>query len=428
MLKGRRTRFLEQKSFRVVETLGPKRISFVALILSLVIGSDVFAVNTDTLPKGIISPTIRYGFISGLEDSFSSDGGLYSNGDLRSVRINATTIQGVSSQANQLINAINSMGSQNLGSQIDLGTVYFTTAPEVQYYAFGAGYGITDRWSVGAGAPMIHYRNRIGTHATRGNKDFYAQQFPGLSSQLDATWQLNLVSELNQTLAAKGYRPMTARDQSFMGDLSVSSLYRFAAEPFGAKLLHHLVLTLPTGPKYDPDDLLAINQFGQTSISNALNFNREIIRKDVILGGSLAYVQPIPDRVDQRVPKNDGDLLPDASSTEKVHRLLGSTVSGLTDISWLPTEDWKFTTGYQYAVKTQDHFSGEQGHRYDLLSRNTNTQAQRFILQAQGDTIRQYRNKSFAMPLMAQLTYSDTFAGVNTARAIQTELNLILFF
>lgn len=412
----------------VGDQLRPNLISIFAYILGLAGAVQAWAVNTDVLPKGIISPTVRYGLISGLEDSFSSDGGLYSNGDLRAVRIDAGTIKGVSPQATQLINAINAMGSQNLGSQIDLGTVYFKTNPEVQYYAMGVGYGITDRWSVGAGAPIIHYRNTVSAHSTRGNKDFYAQQFPGLSSQLDAIWQLNLASELNSTLASKGYRAMTTRDQNFMGDMSVSSLYQFEQEPFGGKLLHHLILTLPTGPKYDADDLMAINQFGQTSISNAFNYNHRVFRHDIVMGGSVAYVQPIPDKADQRVPQNEGDLLPDASSKENVNRLMGATVSGLTDISWLPTEDWKFTTGYQYAVKAKDSYSGGGSGRYDLLSRNTDTQAQKIILQAQGDTIRMYRAKTFAMPLMAQVTYSDVIAGINTARVTQTELNLILFF
>lgn len=405
-----------------------KIITIIAFLFGLAFGTPAMAVNTDTLPKGIISPILRYGLMTGLEDSFSSDGGLYSSGDLHSVRINANTIQGVSSQASQLIAALNSMGSQNLGSQIDLGTVYFETSPEVQYYAVGFGYGITDRWTMGVGVPIVHYRNTVNIQSTHGNKDFYAQQFPGLSSQLDSIWQLNLASELNQTLAAKGYRPMTTRDQTFVGDTSLASLYKFKYEPLGGKLLHQLILTLPTGPKYDPDDLMAINQFGQTSVGNSISYERPVVRRDVLLGSSLAYIQPIPDNVDQRVPKNDGDLLPDASSRENVHRQIGATVSGLADISWLATQDLKFTTGYQYSVKARDQYSGSQGSRYDLLSRNSDTQAQKFIVGAQADTIRKYRNKTFAMPLMAQLTYSDTFAGINTSRVIQTELNLVLFF
>lgn len=404
------------------------RVLFSSIFWLCALSQSAGAVNTSTLPKGIRSPSLRVGYISGLGDYFSEDGSLYALGDLRSVRVNAEFLQNSSVEARNLVNALNSISGQNLGSQVDLGTVLIDTKPEVKYYALTFGYGITNRWTVGGGVPVINYTNDISVAATRGNRDAYAALFPGISAELDAAWSIDLVKETHKTIAQKGYKPLSNRNENFLGDAQLASMYHFENQFLGGEVMHRAILNLPTGPAYDPDDLMAPNQFGRTFIENSLSYSHPTPLKRVDVGTSLAYSQPLPDQVNVRVPKDERDSIPDASQKDKVDRQMGMSFSALVDATWKMTDTWAVMGGYQWWTKSEDKFSGNRGLRYDLLSDETEAASQSVIFGLSADTVAGYLRTQTGIPMIASISHSMTVAGVNTERKDQTELTLMLFF
>jgi len=73
-------------------------------------------------------------------------------------------------------------------------------------------------------------------------------------------------------------------------------------------LLHQMTLTLPTGPKDDPNDLEALNLFGRTQLENTLIAAQTLFGHIVVLPYSSLLVA-LPDTISRRIPMDESDTL-----------------------------------------------------------------------------------------------------------------------
>lgn len=396
---------------------------FYRVSLSLTFCATAHAV-VQTLPAGVRAPQIRAGVVSGLDETWGSDSRLYKLGDTRSVPFDAATLSRVNDRAQALIRALDVFGSQNLGSQIYLGTLRVKTQPQLDYFAPVFAYGLSDRWTVAVGAPMLRYQNRLSLSSGASNLDYYRQRFSGINEELDAALNINLADEAAKVLAQKGYKPLGNRDQSFMGDMQIALLH--SLEPSGSwTFVHQMNFILPTGPADDPDDLMAPNLFHRTAWENTLTGSR-VLGARWAVNPFVSLLLPLPDRVQRRVPKDEQDLLPDPETKTSVARRLGPTLTVGGDLEWALDTRWTLRGGTEAAWKSRDSYSGDG--RTDLLSENTESFVQRVRAGVGYTTVQAYLNKTAMLPSRVSLDVSDTVGGRNIERQLRTELSAMIFF
>lgn len=405
----------------------PRRIFLIRPLifaLSILIGCSALAAGTDTLPAGVRSASVRMGMIDGIDQTYGDDGKLYVLGEKKSITFDARMLQRVSPQAQAIVRALNSIGTYNLGSEIHLGTLRVDTRPEIQYTAPVFAYGVSDHWTLGFGLPVVKYRNQIKLSQEGSNLDFYRQQFASIADQIGEAANINLVAEAQKTLADKGYKAIQNRDESYLGDVQLVALHRFQLG--GLAALHQFGLTLPTGPAYDPDDLVALNTFGRTAIENGLAVSVPLHAR-VTMIPYTSLLLPVPDRVAMRVPKDAEDTLPDEAQKQFVTRSLGPTLTVGSEVELVAGRDVSFKAGYEMLWKAEDRYDGGDG-RTDLLSQNTKSQAQRVKAQATYSTVNAYKKGLIPIPGMVTGEISDTVAGINIERQLRAEMSLMLFF
>lgn len=394
------------------------------LFCSAVEAPSAWATSVETLPKHIRMAQIKTGFIGGLNQVWGMNGQLYDRGEARSVSFDGATLARVSPQAAELVRALNQFGTRNLGDSIHMGTLDIQTLPEISYVAPVMAYGVSERWTVGLGIPVINYSNRISLSASSSNLSFYRDQLGGNAQLIDDALNVNLVAETKKVIAEKGYRPLESRDESFIGDIQIASLYRLKNRGSWSAL-YQLGLTLPTGPKDDPNDLMAVNAFGRTVVDNSIVLARRLDSHWTVLPYASLSVT-LPDRVDKRVPKNEDDVLPDASARATVTRFSGPSLGVGSELQYTVNRSWSLKGGLEGVSKARDRYLGDG--RVDLLSTNSDCDVARIRGGVDYSSINEYRAGRALIPSRVALDVSDTVAGRNIERQLRADVSAALFF
>ncbi len=385
------------------------------------------AINTSFLPEGIYSPAIRYGNISGLDQRFNENGSLVSLTDVNAIEFNAKTLSKFNSQAQNLINSLNRFGAFKMGDSLNLGTLEIQSSPQIQYTAPVLAKGITARWTLAVALPVIHYKNSVQLSQSFSNINYYRQEFSGLSKELDSALETDLGESTQQVLQNKGYRRLEDRDSKFLGDTQIVSLYKLYDRANWTVILQS-TLTLPTGPAYDADDLLALNNsFHKTSLENAIALAKWV-KPSWKITPYMSLKYTLPETINARVPEDEDDILPNQSSTENVTRKDGMAYEIGLQNSVDIKDSFQISLDYRIGTKDTDKFSGNRKSRYDLLEKDTLTRWQKTALEFTYSTVKSYFRNSSSIPFIASINFFDTIAGTNTERRFGQEISFTLFF
>jgi len=402
------------------------------IIFAIVAGFYFFslnclAINTSFLPEGVYSPAIRYGHVSGLDQRFNEKGSLVSLTDVNSIEFDAKTLSKFNTQAEKLISTLNRFGAFKMGDSLNLGTLEIQSRPQIDYTAPILAKGITSRWTLGLGLPVIHYQNQVTLSQSFSNINYYKQEFSGLSTELDNALETNLGESTQQVLQDKGFRRLENRDQQFLGDIQLVSLYKLY-DRADLSLILQSTLTLPTGPAYDPDDLLALNNtFHKTSFENSLALAKWMSPSwRLIPYVTLKYT--LPAKIDARVPSQEDDILPNKDTTENVTRKDGMAYEVGLQNSVDLADSFQISLDYRIGTKSADEFSGDRQSRYDLLSKDTFSRWQKTSLEFTYSTVKSYFRSASAIPLIISMNFFDTISGTNIERRFGQEVSLTLFF
>lgn len=387
-----------------------------------------WAASTKTLPKGIRSLALRTGIVQGLNQGFDEQGSQMGIGDLRAVTFDAQMLSQQSDRSRLLVDALNAIGSQNLGSQLNLGTLKADAKPAIQFMAPVLAYGIQSNWTLALAVPVISFKNDVSFRVEGSNVESYRQLGAGsISPELSQALDTSPAVEFEKSLRDKGYKPMGSRQQTFLGDLQLVSMYRIQNSRTYSSLLQ-TTLTLPTGPKYDSDDLLAGNIWGRTSLDNTFVIGYQAARR-VSLNPYAGVNLFLPDQVERRVPNSEYDTLPAADQKKTTNRQLGASVKLGMDANFDITRAWSTGVGGEHSVKAQDKYSGSgENLRYDLLSDETDSSASTLRALLTYSSVAAYRAKKALIPGIISLGISDIIAGKNVLKETRTELSTMLFF
>lgn len=381
--------------------------------------------STEILPADINSPSFRMGSIDKVDERYTENGTLMKLGDVRSVVFDAETLAQFNPEAKKLISALNRFGNLNLGDNFSLGVLRVDTRPVVKYFAPVFARGLTKHWTLGVGLPIINYQNKITLSQQFSNLDYYRSQFSGLDPELDTALNTDLTASTRQTLRDRGYKALENRDETFLGDVQIASIYKVFETPAQA-LIYQAQLSLPTGPRYDSDDLAALNIFGRTNLNNTFAFSQKWGRASFV--PYISYVINIPDQITMRVPRDENDTLPDQATKEDIMRHLGATLTTGGNIFYELSDSWKIGSGFESAQKGSDSYQGTKNSRYELLTKGTDLQAQRVKAEIAYSSVSSYFKKESTVPMVVALEISDVISGSNVERQLVQELNFIMFF
>jgi hypothetical protein len=385
--------------------------------------------SADVLPAHVNSPAIRMGQITGIGERYTANGSLVTLSDYNSIVFDAKKLASIEPRVQQLVGVLNQFGRQNMGSELTLGTLHLDINPEVNYIAPVHAFGITKKWTVGVGLPVIRYTNNISMYQSGSNLEQIRAQTGGLSSQLDSAFDelnVSLTTQAQKELASKGYRPLDNHNDTFLGDVQIASLYQLYDDKTYA-VLAKTMIGLPTGPSDDPDDLADLGTFGFASVEQSALVTYRM-RQSLRFSAKAALKYTLPDKIVKRVPTDENDSLPGAESKENVSRSTGILGSIGASTSYFFLRRWSAGAGLDFLAKAADSYSGKGSGRYDLLANETNSNATRVRLGVSYDTISAYFAKAALIPAVLSYEFSDTIRGFNTERQTIHELTLTLFF
>lgn len=398
--------------------------TFVCLFL-LFFTVKSYSLETETLPKNISTSSIKMGYIAGLDQRYQEDGELVKLKDYKSIEFDAPTLAKFNPQAATLVQTLNRFGLYNAGDLFNLGTLEFETKPTIKYMAPVYAYGLRDNWTVGIGIPVIQYANEVSMKQSLSNVEYY-NQFRGLSADLDAALDTDLRAATQSTLSQKGYMPIENRSENFVGDIQLVSVYKMY-DSGESKLIHQATLTLPTGPEYNADDLLALNTFHKTSLENTFGYSK-IVGSFLTASPYVNFRYVMPEEITVRVPKNSEDVLPDQSSKDQVMLEEGFTTEVGTKFDFDLSQDFKISTDYKFGQKNADKYSGSAKGDTSVLAQNTKALWHKVSLSLSYSTVKSYLKKQSLLPMSLSFMAYDTVIGKNVERRTGQELTLSLFF
>ncbi len=413
----------------------PKRRAIAAFAVLLWSPFALAMDSTETLPARVNSPAFRYGMISGVDSKYNTNGSVETLSDINTINFNSDQLKKISSDIETLVLVLNQLsGTQRLGDQLNLGTLRIETEPDLRYMVPIFARGVTEDLSLGVALPIVKYKNKLSLVQSNSNATEICNQIgptpsPDLRDACAKLKSTRMTDEVRKELANKGYEPIQDRNETLIGDLQLVSFWRFFNQNQAGR--HTMVLrntlTLPTGKTNDPDDLADLGAFGQTAVEALLLHNYLIVPK-LRFATKAAYKMTLPDHVDARVPKNEGDFLPGPETKEKVARNLGDTITLGAAATWNFYGDFGLAGGYEYAQKGSDQYSGDKRSRYELLEKETSSVAHRLRGGLSYDTIGLYQRTKKVPPMKLDFEVINTVAGRNTDRSLTNELSLTLFF
>lgn len=388
--------------------------------------------STEILPVGIHSPAMRFGFVSGVDSKYTADGSVMSLNEINTVNFDAAQLARIDPEVTTLVNVLNQFSQQQLGSQINLGTLRVETEPSVRYIAPIYARGITDRLTLAVAVPVVFYENKLTMNQSASNVNAVCAQFKSLQEDFpdlkDACQRLDVkvVDAARDEIKKQGFKPIQDRKETVMGDAQLVGLWK-AHESGETSTTLRTTLTLPTGQKNDPDDLADLGIFGLTAVEPALLFNY-LPWNRIRLALKAGYKFVVPDHPTMRVPGGEGDILPGTQTKERISRNIGDSLLFGGAVNLAITSAITLAGGYEFSHKFADTFAGARGARYDLLARNTKAQSHKLRAAISYDTIALYQRTKSVPPLKLDYEIANTVAGMNSERQMVNELSLTMFF
>ena len=207
-------------------------------------------------------------------------------------------------EAGELIDVLNRL-YDGAGNRLHLGSLKFYGGPEIFYFAPVLAYGLSDRWTIGIGLPIVSMYGNVTTEIEGINtaNDILNDLTPFTGGREDFKYK-KLIAELKglTNLRENFDETLRKRDIKLLRNhiLEVLEIYRFSVFTIISIDIHGsftliTTINLPTGPKDDPDDLIDFPNFAQTGIELKTHHQFQISKR-FSLGSALGYYYVMPDR------------------------------------------------------------------------------------------------------------------------------------
>lgn len=392
--------------------------------------------NPGVLPVGRHQVTFRMGQVSEIQDKFNSSGTLQSPSRMNKRMDNKFLMKQPEFRAFVKMMKEHMLPNVDLEKEADAGAVEFEGNATVDYFAPQIARGITQNWSVGIAIPLVRYQSDIQAYNAGVNTlktQLPTAVDPAKSGQLNKKMgrQMNSMvdgpkSLMRDKLQGAKFKPVSMRDEQFMGDIVLGSSLRLVdTKRVDFYLLNQL--TLPTGPKDDADDMLDLNIFGKTQLQTILFTNYDV-SKWLELGVGVSYTWGIEDDIVKRVPRFKGDDIPPYSTRETLDKDPGDAVGAQLYSNVKLTDYYHVGAGYEMSRQQADNYSGSKGSRYDLLEKNTDKTSGIAKFKVTYSAVEGFMRGVEKIPYSVTYAFADHLYGKNVEREMTHELLLKFYF
>jgi len=412
-------------------------ITFV-LLLSMVLPAIAFADDAAVLPKGrfFVGAEDRYFFP--YDKRYGPDGKAEDLAEsFNHRRLDASVFPSLAP-----LNALVPGGIASIGDS----TVHFEYTENALFLT--AGYGVTDRLSIGFEIPYYWVHNEVKASLDSGpgstaNVGLRTGAGPGPCAlpvpvlPLSCPNTRRFTTEDVQQILGPGLNGIQGfglkRIENFsdegVGDITLAAKYQYLrTEDF--RLAATVGVRMPTGRQDDPDNLADIawstgawilqarlqndylisNLWKSRPTAAPTETQRPLSAGDLLLNLTLRYDWFLPDRLTIRA--GEEDALP--TSRAKVTRDIGDRFEiefGGRYYIWSP---FSVSALYRYVFKLEDRINGPSSFPHNLAEKDTDAYEHIYIVQANYSTVPLFAQGRFPLPMNVFLAFRDRFAGAGT--------------
>lgn len=387
------------------------------------------------LPKGRHQVSFQFGSKLNVHEKFNAAGSLNDISRMNK-RMDNAYLKSIP-QFKEAFEIINQMfPNQKIAERFDPGTLEFRGSAKFNYFAPQIARGITNRWTLGVGIPIVTFKSNVNPHnggINRTSDEFSKIASPDKIKNLheDLAYMQELFAGGPKALfttftRSEGYNDVKDMESTFIGDIIIGSIYHLSDTKYWDVYIQNY-LNLPTGPEDDPDNLVDPSVFHKRKLETHI-YNNIYLGRKLQLGASVGYSWNINDTIVKRVPANEGDVLPVKSSKEKLDRNPGDEVILRTDLIIGPFYNTEIGLGYEKTFQESDRYSGIRGQRYDLLEKDTDSETDVLKFKISYTTVDSFMQGISRVPLSFTYAYSDIIEGKNVEREVTHELIMKMYF
>jgi hypothetical protein len=290
-------------------------------------------------------------------------------------------------------------------------------------------YGVTDRWTVGIGVPIIYSNLSVATGyvaspQTTALAKSLAAKDP--AAALKVTRLLQNVVQYNAALYH--YDPIVDQEKTQMGDVNLVSKYLLVKEEAYAVAVANTIV-LPTGQRANINKVVDVASGDGDYKLGVTGITDWYVLPKVTLTGAVSYLAQLPQQISSRIPISETETMsPDIDPS--VYQDLGDIMRLTLGVRYAVTTEWSFLSAYNYQYKMPDVYRGAAftRDRYALLEERTEQTMQSAQVGISYNTIAMYRRQQFAAPLEASLNYISVYDGRNVVRDGITSLAMSMYF
>lgn len=324
--------------------------------------------------------------------------------------------------------------SKGVADDMDFGRVTGDVKTSIEAQYLGAAYGLTDDWTFTLGIPFV--RASISTTMQYSGNNNAAEIKNRLGNLIYREMQEGLDTAANMSIqnirddiqVKKGYKSLDEWSYSGLGDIQIGARTMIRGSSFGLRSFNlglQGLVELATGHENDPDSLIDIS-IGRGYHAFTFSSDAKFSESGFELGLQSFVTQGLGRDTVRRVPLGD-DALPG--------------IDRRTNVFWQPGQDLGAAVyvGYgtdllsgSYKIGANQHlrdsYRGSLEGNYAALEKASESNSNYQEISLTVSTVKSYLQKQTAVPVIAKLTFHDTFAGQNTTASQYVELSLTSFF
>lgn len=407
----------------------------VAISASVTAVPSVLADSAVVLPKNYfyVNAETRLGLPT--DEKFDSNGNTVALGSDFSRDLNSQVFTGL-----QPLNPF-------VGGTANLGTSQVDITRSVNQFRPLLAYGATDRLTLGVIIPYVWASNDVNANIDSSTANVgitsIASPFGPAGSiapiALVPGTRAATVQDINSLLGSQfGIKPVQSWSGSGLGDIEFGGRYQYYRSDYW-RLAFTGIAIAPTGKQDDPDNLVDI-PLGDGNWAARFQFQQDFTMQQDGISKNLGYPTPgsfyvntkfeyLYNASDSRTARVCSPLQPVCNQRGTVHRSAGDIVEAeLQGYLGVLTDGLILTSGYTYTHQYTSSYSGNDGFDYSVLAINSDHTIHEAFIGLTFTSVPGYVQKRFPLPIFANASYRNRFAGENVAKSDWVYLTLSVYF
>lgn len=392
-------------------------MKFLLIILLSVFMQVSSAAYYDTLPAGVRNLTYRIVQTGQITGSYSNSGSL--KGYNINANLNADSIRGVNAAVDAYLDNLKITSPADYDT-FSFGTFQGSASSKVTVQALGAGYGLTNKFTVYGFIPF--YSAVVDLQIERTSK---GRNNVGTAIELENLPDVDV--RLIQSLFVNyyQYQPLGKWKATDFGDAELGFLYQLKKWKNAGALINFGAI-LPTGREDNPNILQDI-AFGDGQWDAFYEFGGGVqLSSDWSLDNWTRFTYQFPYDTEVRLP--DSNTFPVTSNKGMAHIKLGNKYQTNLQGNYLLSDQWSSSLLYSLEYTEASNYKSQNSVADKILEENSEKVSHTARINLGYSTLSLYQQNRFFMPISFNLAVQSIFAGKNTPKYERGDFEVRFFF